>query len=86
MRQDSAALIHQYDVHALTRNVHTFREAHIESDWLLLYQIEHNTLTPVLVETGNHKQLLGRQSVYCRPCLRLKRSATLRLISQATNL
>ncbi|WEV69522.1 type II toxin-antitoxin system YafQ family toxin [Bifidobacterium sp. ESL0775] len=60
MDQDTVTLIHQYDDHALKGNLHTLRELHIQPDWLLVYQIEHGTLTLVLVETGSHKQLLGK--------------------------
>ncbi|WEV58895.1 type II toxin-antitoxin system YafQ family toxin [Bifidobacterium sp. ESL0728] len=60
IKQDTAILIHEYNDHALKGNLRTFRELHIEPDWLLVYQIEHGTLTLVLVETGSHKQLLGR--------------------------
>ena len=47
----------RYRDHALTGNLRGFRELHIDGDWLLVYRVEHDTLTLVLVATGNHDQI-----------------------------
>jgi mRNA interferase YafQ len=51
-------LITHYRDHALTGNLQGYRELHIDSDWLLVYRIENNTLTLILVATGSHDELL----------------------------
>ncbi len=45
--------------HALvdSRDYHGVRECHIEPDWLLIYCIENDTLTLVLMRTGTHSDL-----------------------------
>ncbi|MDE6365795.1 MAG: type II toxin-antitoxin system YafQ family toxin [Lachnospiraceae bacterium] len=50
----------QYKDHALTGNLHDFRECHIESDWLLMYQIYENTLILSATATGSHADLFGK--------------------------
>lgn len=45
--------------HALSGNLSDFRECHIESDWLLLYQIFEDTLILSATATGTHSDLLG---------------------------
>ncbi|MBQ6410240.1 type II toxin-antitoxin system YafQ family toxin [Candidatus Saccharibacteria bacterium] len=49
----------KYRNHALvtSRNYKDMRECHIESDWLLIYRIEDDTLTLYLVRTGSHSDL-----------------------------
>lgn len=47
----------QYLDHQLSGNYAGFRECHIEPDWLLIYRIENNTLTLVLLRTGTHSDL-----------------------------
>ena len=49
----------KYRDHALTssKNYKNMRECHIEPDWLLVYQIENDTLTLFLVRTGTHSDL-----------------------------
>lgn len=49
----------KYRDHELKGNMSDFRECHIESDWLLIYRIENNTLTLIAAETGTHADLLG---------------------------
>ncbi|KAE8128157.1 type II toxin-antitoxin system YafQ family toxin [Bifidobacterium tibiigranuli] len=58
MSTDRNMLITHYRDHALTGNLQGYRELHIDSDWLLVYRIENNTLTLVLVATGSHDELL----------------------------
>lgn len=50
----------QYKDHALTGNLQDFRECHIESDWLLMYQIYENTLILSATATGSHSDLFGK--------------------------
>ena len=40
--------------HALVGNWASFRECHIEPDWLLIYRIESDGLVLTLVRTGTH--------------------------------
>ena len=40
--------------HALVGNWASFRECHIEPDWLLIYRIECDVLVLTLVRTGTH--------------------------------
>ena len=51
----SAALPPRYRDHLLTGNWKGFRECHIEPDWLLVYQINHEQL--LLADTGTHADL-----------------------------
>lgn len=48
-----------YQDHALvnSRNYKNVRECHIEPDWLLVYQIEHQNLILKLIRTGSHSDL-----------------------------
>lgn len=52
----------KYLDHALmtSRNYKNMRECHIQPDWLLIYQIENNTLTLYLARTGTHSDLFGK--------------------------
>ena len=52
----------QYKDHALTGNLHDFRECHIEPDWLLIYQIYEDTLILSATATG----ISGREARVCR--------------------
>ncbi|WP_369342740.1 type II toxin-antitoxin system YafQ family toxin [Bifidobacterium fermentum] len=49
----------RYRDHALQGQLRGFRELHIEADRLLVYRIEHDTLTLMLIETGSHNDLFG---------------------------
>ena len=40
--------------HALVGNWSSFRECHIEPDWLLIYRIQTDVLVLTLVRTGTH--------------------------------
>lgn len=48
----------KYRDHALKGNLSSFRECHIQPDWLLIYMIEDDILTLTLVNTGSHSDLL----------------------------
>lgn len=47
----------KYRDHELKGNYKGFRECHIEPDWLLIYKIENDVLTLVLLRTGTHADL-----------------------------
>ncbi|MBR3504622.1 MAG: type II toxin-antitoxin system YafQ family toxin [Clostridia bacterium] len=49
----------KYRDHALinSRNYKGMRECHIEPDWLLVYQVVHETLILRLIRTGSHSDL-----------------------------
>jgi mRNA interferase YafQ len=51
------ALSEKYRDHNLTGNLRNFRECHLASDILLLYQIDDGILILTLVSIGNHAQL-----------------------------
>lgn len=57
MLQRGEPLPQQYQDHALVGNYVGYRECHIEPDWLLVYKIENDTLTLVLLRTGTHSDL-----------------------------
>ena len=42
-----------------SRNYKDMRECHIETDWLLVYQIVNDTLILKLIRTGTHSDLFG---------------------------
>ena len=43
--------------HALTGDWESFRECHIQPDWLLIYKISGDSLILTLVRTGTHSDL-----------------------------
>jgi len=43
--------------HPLKGNFAGYRECHIRSNWLLIYKIDNQILTLVLVRTGTHSDL-----------------------------
>lgn len=47
----------KYKDHALTGNYATFRECHIEPDWLLIYRQDLDVLELFLFRTGSHSDL-----------------------------
>ena len=53
---DEKPLPAAYRDHALTGNLAGFRDCHMESDWVLIYMIQGNTLT--LIRTGSHADIL----------------------------
>ena len=50
-------MLHALKDHALHDNLQGLRELHIQTDWLLIYQIHQDTLILVLVATGTHDEL-----------------------------
>ncbi|EME3580355.1 type II toxin-antitoxin system YafQ family toxin [Enterococcus faecium] len=44
----------KYKNHNLVGNYSGFKELHIKSDWLLIYQILEDELVLLLIETGTH--------------------------------
>lgn len=48
-----------YCDHQLNGDLKDFRECHIESDWLLIYQIRENELILSATATGTHADLFG---------------------------
>lgn len=47
----------KYKDHFLGGNYKGCRECHIESDWLLIYEIENNILVLILYRVGSHSNL-----------------------------
>jgi len=47
----------KYKDHPLTGNYKSYRECHIEPDWLLMYKIENYTLN--LARVGSHSELFS---------------------------
>lgn len=45
--------------HELSGEYKSFRECHIEPDWLLIYKIRDDKLVLVLMRTGSHSDLFG---------------------------
>lgn len=58
MLASGQSLPQKYRDHALKGNLSSFRECHIQPDWLLIYMIEDDILTLTLVNTGSHSDLL----------------------------
>ena len=49
----------QYCDHPLKGNRKGYRDCHIQGDWILIYKIDKDVLTLVLLETGTHADILG---------------------------
>jgi len=49
----------EYKDHPLKGPLKGFRECHIESDWLLVYQIAKGELLLLATATGTHSDLFG---------------------------
>lgn len=47
----------KYKDHNLFGVYSSYRECHIEPDWLLIYKADNKTLTLVLYRVGNHSDL-----------------------------
>lgn len=56
--KDTEILKSKYRDHALKGPLKKYRELHIESDWLLMYEIKENELVLLLVTTGSHDYVL----------------------------
>lgn len=54
---EEQTLDEKYRDHALTGNYRGFRECHIQPDWLLIYEIDHNELILTASRTGSHSDL-----------------------------
>ena len=54
---DGKALDPIYLDHPLTGNWKSFRDCHIEPDWILLYKLERQVLVLTLTRTGSHSEL-----------------------------
>ena len=50
----------RYHDHGLTGDLAGFRECHIKPDWLLIYLIENDILTLILIDTGSHSDLFKK--------------------------
>ena len=50
----------KYRDHSLSGNYSSFRECHIEPDWLLIYRINDNELELYLFRTGTHADLFNK--------------------------
>ena len=48
----------KYRDHELKGNLKGFRECHIQPDWLLIYLVDNDILTLMLIDTGSHADLL----------------------------
>lgn len=53
------SLEEKYMDHELKGKFKGFRECHIQPDWLLIYLLENETLTLILVDTGTHADLFN---------------------------
>lgn len=49
-----------YKDHALTGKWASYRECHIQPDWLLVYHINQNVLVLTLSRTGTHSDLFKK--------------------------
>ena len=56
----NGSLPKEYLDHQLTGNLKDFRECHIESDWLLMYQIIKDELIITATSTGSHSDIFGK--------------------------
>ena len=50
-------LVEKYRDHGLSGNYKGCRECHIESDWLLIYEIDNGILVLMLYRVGSHSEL-----------------------------
>lgn len=64
INQETEILKIQYKDHALKGELKSFRELHIEGDWLLVYQIKDNRLVLLLVATGSHDDVFRASKKY----------------------
>lgn len=55
--RNQTPLPEKYKDHFLQGNYAQHRECHILSDWLLVYQVNHNELILTLTRTGTHSDL-----------------------------
>lgn len=50
----------QYRDHDLSGNYKGTRECHVETDWLLIYEIQDNVLVLMLYRLGTHSELFKK--------------------------
>jgi len=50
-------LMPKHNDHSLKGNFRGYRECHIRPNWLLIYKIDKQILTLVLIRTGTHSDL-----------------------------
>ena len=56
-----AILADRYHDHALKGDLEGSRECHIGPDWLLRYAKDDHELVLLLISTGDHRRVLGRE-------------------------
>jgi mRNA interferase YafQ len=54
---DGVPLPGKYRDHPLRVNRYGYRDCHIKDDWVLIYKLQKNVLTLILVETGTHADI-----------------------------
>lgn len=57
---DGGSLDARYRDHDLSGNYNGTRECHIESDWLLVYEIRDEVLVLILYRLGTHSELFKK--------------------------
>ncbi|MFT8890014.1 MAG: type II toxin-antitoxin system YafQ family toxin [Ethanoligenens sp.] len=57
---DGLPLSEKYVDHALSGNWVSYRECHIQGDWLLVYRVKNDILVLTLSRTGTHADLFGK--------------------------
>ena len=57
MLANGEQLPEQYKDHALKGDYISYRECHIQPDWLLIYRVEKDILVLALTRTGTHSDL-----------------------------
>ena len=57
---DGGTLDEKYHDHDLSGNYRGTRECHIESDWLLVYEIRDEVLVLMLYRLGTHSELFKK--------------------------
>ena len=58
MLLDGVPLPPKYQDHPLKGDKRGYRDCHVQGDWVLIYRIDKDILTLVLVETGTHSDIL----------------------------
>jgi mRNA interferase YafQ len=53
-------LSEKYREHPLHNNLEGTLECHIESDWIMVYEINEDTKTILFMDTGTHQDIFGR--------------------------
>ena len=58
MLLDGKPLPSKYNDHPLRGDRRSYRDCHIQGDWVLIYKIDKGVLTLILSETGTHADIL----------------------------